>query len=90
MSSTLKEYFTIVCQSIISSDPDIRAAALEDISENSNIGPIIEWFYHFGYFLLSKDITYDCLTLRALDLIDTLESSPLGSANVSEKQVGVY
>lgn len=61
--------------------------ALKDISENPQIGPIIEWFYHFGYFLLMKDITYDCLTLSALDLIETLENSPLGSANVSEKQL---
>ncbi|KAJ8951505.1 hypothetical protein NQ318_000201 [Aromia moschata] len=34
-----------------------------------------------------KDITYDCLTLSALDLIETLENSPLGNMHVSEKQL---
>ncbi|CAH0559626.1 unnamed protein product [Brassicogethes aeneus] len=87
ISNQLKQYFTTVCQSVVSSDCKLRQTALKDISENPKIGPIIEWFYHFGYLLLSKDITYDCLTLRALELIDTLESSPLGSANVSEKQL---
>ncbi|KAJ8938604.1 hypothetical protein NQ314_011412 [Rhamnusium bicolor] len=86
-SQALKHYFATVCQSLISNNEDLSRMALKDISENSHIGPIIEWFYHFGYFLLMKDITYDCLTLRALDLIETLENSPLGSANVSEKQL---
>lgn len=86
-SPALKHYFTTVCKSVVSNDEELRKMALKDISENPQIGPIIEWFYHFGYFLLMKDITYDCLTLSALDLIETLENSPLGSANVSEKQL---
>ncbi|KAJ8984241.1 hypothetical protein NQ317_007473 [Molorchus minor] len=67
----LKHYFTVACQSIISTDEDLRKMALRDISENAHIGPITGWFYHFG----------------ALDLIETLENSPLGSENVSEKQL---
>lgn len=86
-SPALKHYFSTVCKSVISNDEELRKTALKDISENPQIGPIIEWFYHFGYFLLMKDITYDCLTTSALDLIETLENSPLGSANVSEKQL---
>ncbi|KAG5867704.1 hypothetical protein JTB14_017298 [Gonioctena quinquepunctata] len=86
-SQALKNYFTTVCQTVISNDEELRRMALKDISENPNIGPIMEWFYHFGYFLLMKDITYDCLTLCALDLIETLENSPLGSVTVSNKQL---
>ncbi|XP_018560794.1 uncharacterized protein LOC108903188 [Anoplophora glabripennis] len=86
-SPALKHYFTTICKSVVDSDEELRSMALKDISENPQVGAIIEWFYHFGYFLLMKDITYDCLTLSALDLIETLENSPLGSANVSEKQL---
>lgn len=76
-----------MCQMIVSSDIELRRMALTNIGENPRIGPIIEWFYNFGYILLSKDITYDCLTLRALDLIRVLESSPMCRIHVSEKQV---
>ncbi|KAJ8921583.1 hypothetical protein NQ315_010488 [Exocentrus adspersus] len=86
-SAALKNYFTVVCKSVVSSDEQLRKMALKDISENPRIGPVVEWLYRFGHFLLMKDITYDCFTLSALDLIETLENSPLGSANVSEKQL---
>jgi hypothetical protein len=87
ISKALKNYFTTMCQMIVSSDVEVRKMALTNIGENLRIGPITEWFYNFGYILLSKDITYDCLTLRALDLIKVLENSPTCRINVSEKQV---
>jgi hypothetical protein len=87
ISKALKNYFTTMCQMIVSSDVEVRKMALTNIGENLRIGPITEWFYNFGYILLSKDITYDCLTLRALDLIKVLENSPTCRINVSEKQL---
>lgn len=76
-----------MCHAVIDTDEEVRRLALKDISENPQNGPIMEWFYHFGYFLLMKDVTYDSLTLYALDLIETLENSPLGSTNVSVRQL---
>ncbi|CAH1174290.1 unnamed protein product [Phaedon cochleariae] len=86
-SQLLKNYFTTICHTVISEDVELRQMALRDISENPRIGPIIEWFYHFAYFLLIKNVTYDCLTDYALDLVETLENSPLGFSNVSEVQI---
>lgn len=86
-SSAFRNYFITMCHAIISNDQDTRRIALKNVSENPQIGPIMEWFYHFGYFLLMKDVTYDSLTLFALDLIETLENSPLGSTNVSVRQL---
>lgn len=83
----LKNYFNTMCHALISNDEEIRQMALKDISVNPQIGPIVEWFYHFGYFLLMKDIKYDSLTVYALILIETLENSPISSANVSVKQL---
>lgn len=83
----LTEYFEGMCEAIISNDEEIRNMALKDISENSSIGPITDWFYHFSYFLLMKDITYDCLTLRALQLLEVLENSPLPSLHIYGKQL---
>lgn len=71
----------------MSADVELKHAALKDISTNSCIGPVVEWFYNFCYILLSKDITYDSLTLSALDLIKSLEYSGIASLTVSEKQV---
>ncbi|KYB25878.1 uncharacterized protein LOC100142597 isoform X1 [Tribolium castaneum] len=87
LSKALKNYFSTMCQMVVSSDIEIRKMVLTNIGENPRIGPIIEWFYNFGYILLSKDITYDCLTLRALDLIRVLENSPMCRIHVSEKQL---
>lgn len=86
-NSAYRNYFITMCHAVISTDDDVRKIALKDISENPQNGPIMEWFYHFGYFLLMKDVTYDSLTLFALDLIETLENSPLGSINVSVRQL---
>ncbi|GJQ86778.1 hypothetical protein Trydic_g5572 [Trypoxylus dichotomus] len=86
-SKTLKNYFEITCLAIVSNDMAARNYALNDIKTNNFIGPIINWFYHFGYFLLSKDITYDCLTLSALSLINSLERNPVAALCVSEKQL---
>lgn len=104
-SSALKEYFTIACESIICVDAELRRIVLKDISENPDVGPILQWFYNFaylilvknikydsitlrdGYFLLVKDYSYDYLTQRSLELIETLENSPLSSANVSTKSL---
>ncbi|KAK4883214.1 hypothetical protein RN001_006533 [Aquatica leii] len=83
----LKQYFTIMCEAIVDKDEKIYQVALGDIKKNTSIGPIIEWFYHFGYFLLSKDITYDSLTLRALKLIKALEFNPVSSFIISDKQI---
>ncbi|KAL3278167.1 hypothetical protein HHI36_013508 [Cryptolaemus montrouzieri] len=83
----LVNYFRTISDAIISNDIDLRKMALQNISANPNIGPIIEWFYKLGYMLLSKDITYDSLTLYALDLLETLEMCPLGNAAVSENQL---
>lgn len=82
-----RNYFITICHAITNIDEEVRRLALKDISENPQNGPIMEWFYYFGYFLLMKDVTYDSLTLYALDLIDTLENSPLGSTNVSVRQL---
>lgn len=86
-STAYRNYFITMCHAIISNDVEVRRTALKDISQNPQIGPITEWFYHFGYFLLMKDVTYDSATLFALDLIETLENSPLGSTNVSVRQL---
>nr|XP_023030305.1 uncharacterized protein LOC111518176 [Leptinotarsa decemlineata] len=86
-SQALRNYFVTVCETVISNDEELRWMALKDISENPRIGPITDWFYNFGYLLLMKDITYDSFTLCALDLIETLENSPLSSSTVSVKQL---
>ncbi|KAK9747062.1 TATA box binding protein associated factor (TAF) [Popillia japonica] len=86
-SKTLKTYFEIMCLAIVSNDMTAQKFALTDIKTNNLIGPIIKWFYHFGYFLLSKDITYDCLTLSALSLINSLERNPVAPLCVCEKQL---
>lgn len=90
ISKELKVYFMLMCQAVVENDQEVRLTALKDISENHAIGPIIEWFYHFGYFLLSKDITYDSLTLFAFDLLEALESNPISALIVSDKQVTSY
>lgn len=77
----------MMCLAIVSNDTAAQKFALNDIKTNNFIGPIIKWFYHFGYFLLSKDITYDCLTFSALHLINSLEANPVASLSVCEKQV---
>ncbi|KAB0802231.1 hypothetical protein PPYR_04417 [Photinus pyralis] len=87
ISPNLKQYFIVMCEAIVSKDEKLYETALDNIKTNNNIGPIIEWFYHFGYLLLSKDITYDSLTMRALNLISKLELNPISSLIVSEKQI---
>ncbi|KAF5281206.1 hypothetical protein FQA39_LY17846 [Lamprigera yunnana] len=87
VSGALQHYFIVMCEAIVDKDEKIYQTALESIKTNRNIGPIIEWFYHFGYLLLSKDITYDSLTLRALELIRALELNPTSSFIVSDKQI---
>ena len=87
ISKPLRDYFETMCHSIVSKDSVVREFALRDIAQNNSIGQIVEWFYRFGYFLLSKDITYDCLTLSALSLIEALEKNPTAPLIVTEKQV---
>lgn len=87
VSKALRNYYTTMCQMVINKDAEVRKMALKNIGANPQIGAIIEWFYNFGYYLLSKDITYDCLTLNALDLITILENSCMCRINVSEKKV---
>lgn len=87
VSQPLKNYFTTMCQMSLNEDRELRHMALKNISINTHIGPIIEWFYNFGYILLSKDITYDSLTLRALELLTVLENSIFCRGNVSEQMV---
>ncbi|CAH1127209.1 unnamed protein product [Ceutorhynchus assimilis] len=84
---TLNEYFEAMCEAVISDHPHIRHVALLDISTNPSIGPITDWFYHFSYFLLIKDLTYDRLTMRALQLLEVLENSPLPSLHIYPKQL---
>lgn len=88
-SRSLKHYFETICNAVVSIDIELKHTALKDIITNSSIGPIVEWFYNFCYILLSKDITYDSLTLSALDLIKSLEYNKIASLTVSEKQVGI-
>lgn len=83
----LKHYFESMCNAIVSEETELRHIALRDIKTNCYIGPIVEWFYNFCYVLLSKDITYDSLTLSALDLLKSLEYSKIACLIVSEKQV---
>lgn len=64
--------------------------ALQNISSNPNIGPIINWYYKFGYLLLSKDVTYDSLTFYALDLIETVEMCTIGNTEANERQASCY
>lgn len=84
---TLTEYFETMCESVISDNEEVRHMALKDISTNASIGTITNWFYHFGYLLLTKDVTYDCLTMRALQLLEVLENSPLPSIHIYPKQL---
>lgn len=88
-SHCLKYYFKIISAAIVNKDMDIRKMALQNISSNPHIGPIINWFYKFGSILLSKNV-YDSLTLYAVDLIEILEMSPLGSTDASGRQVYKY
>ncbi|XP_019769328.1 uncharacterized protein LOC109543853 isoform X2 [Dendroctonus ponderosae] len=81
------EYFQTMCEAVVSESEEIRQMALLDISTNPNIGRITDWFYHFSYFLLTKNVTYDHLTMRALHLLETLENSPLSSMHVYGKQL---
>lgn len=80
-------YFTAMCHTLISNTPQQRQEALRDVRCNAHIGPIVNWFYHFGYFLLSKDITYVSLTMSALQLIEALESNPIARQQVGEKEL---
>ncbi|CAG9856501.1 unnamed protein product [Phyllotreta striolata] len=86
-SPALKNYFVSACQSLTGSDEELRDMVLKDISENPQVGQIAQWFYHFAYFLLINNITFDSLTVVALDLVETLENSPLNSVSVSTKQL---
>ncbi|KAF5308628.1 hypothetical protein FQR65_LT06089 [Abscondita terminalis] len=87
VSAHLKQYFMIMSEAIVDKDDKIYQTAIRDVKKNTSIGPVIEWFYHFGYLLLSKDITYDSLTLRALELIKALEFNPIAALTVSDKQI---
>ncbi|XP_076252106.1 SAGA factor-like TAF6 [Rhynchophorus ferrugineus] len=79
-------YFQTICEIIVGNNEDLRHQALLDISVNSNIGPVTDWFYNFCYFLLMKE-TYPDLSLKALELLQVLENSPLSSLHVSGKQL---
>lgn len=85
----LRNYFETVCKAVLSSNRETRQLALRNLQSNCSIGPIAQWFYHFGYFLLSKDITYDCLTLSALQLIKALEENCVAPQIVSERQLSL-
>ncbi|XP_066156418.1 uncharacterized protein [Euwallacea fornicatus] len=86
---TFTDYFEGMCEAIISDSEEIRHIALRDISTNTAIGPITNNFYHFAYFLLTKDVTYDRLTMRALHLLEVLENSPLTSMHIYSKQLNL-
>lgn len=83
----LKNYFKIICQSVTSYSLNLRQHALQDIRENPKIGPIIDWFYHFAYLLLSNHFKNEFLTLRALDIIQAVEQNPIGGLSASENMV---
>lgn len=85
----LRNYFTAICHAVVDKDEDVRRAALVDIRTNGQIGPVVEWFYSFGFFLLRKDTSYSCLPLWGLDLIEALESNYLGPLSASELQVSI-
>nr|CAI5849016.1 unnamed protein product [Callosobruchus analis] len=85
--ASLKKFFNTACRALVSNNEKLWKLALRTISENPRVGPITEWFYHFGYFLLMKDIS--TMSLRALYLIETLENSPLSSTLVSIKQLNL-
>ncbi|KAL1488435.1 hypothetical protein ABEB36_014908 [Hypothenemus hampei] len=78
------EYFQNICQAVISDNEELRYMALRDVSTNSSIGPITDWFYHFSYFLLT-DLTYHQFTTRILHFVEILENSPLPSLNIYGK-----
>ncbi|XP_018321292.1 uncharacterized protein LOC108734301 isoform X2 [Agrilus planipennis] len=82
-----RNYYVTLCNSVIDNRKDIREMALKDLRENTKIGPFCEWFYQFGYSLLSKDITYNSLTLYALRLIEALEANPIAPQSVSEARL---
>lgn len=86
-NETFNDYFETMCTAVISDNDEIRRIALIDISTNPSIGPITDWFYHFSYFLLTKNVTYDRFTMRALQLLEVLENSPLPSLHVYAKQL---
>ncbi|XP_030752325.1 uncharacterized protein LOC115879568 [Sitophilus oryzae] len=85
-TQTFTNYFKVMCKSLVSNNEELRRMALKDISENASIGPITNWFYNFSYFIL-KDIKYESLTLKILQLLEVLENSPLPSLQVSTKQL---
>lgn len=86
-SKHLKNYFTVMCQSLVSKDSDVLKLALQDLTENNHIGPIIDWFYRFAYLLLSYHFSCDFLTLNALSIIEALEMNPVADITVYDKQV---
>ncbi|XP_050296588.1 uncharacterized protein LOC126736323 [Anthonomus grandis grandis] len=86
-NEAFREYFETMCDAIICDKKKIRHIALIDIATNPHIGPITDWFYNFSYFLLTKDLTYDRLTVRALHLLEVLENSALRSLHIKQKQL---
>ncbi|XP_022913309.1 uncharacterized protein [Onthophagus taurus] len=84
-TEVMRNYFKTMCSAIVSNNQELSQYALNDIKQNTHIGPITDWFYHFGYLLLSKDITYDSLTTSALSLIKCLEQNQIAILSVSEK-----
>lgn len=86
----MKNYFEIICQSVVSPNINVRHSALQDIRENPKIGLIIDWFYRFAYLLLSNHFMNEFLTLRAIDIIQAVEQNPIAGLSVSENMVCIY
>lgn len=87
VSETLKKYFKTICDSLVGNEQRTKLIALHDVESNCQIGRIIDWFYNFAYFLLSRHSSCEQLTICALSLIESLEANPTTDLSVSEKQV---
>lgn len=83
----MQNYFRTICQAVADKDEEVRKMALVEVRSNFRIGPIVEWFYWFGFFLLRKDTTSICLPLWGLDLIEALEMNQIGPMSATELQV---
>lgn len=87
VSKQMQNYFTTICQAVADKDEEVRNMALAEVRSNCRIGPIVEWFYWFGFFLLRKDTTSSSLPLWGLDLIEALEMNHIGPMSATELQV---
>lgn len=90
VSQSLKNYFRTICLYVVSTQIDKRKMALNNLSENTRIGPIVGWFYRFSYLIMSTHFTCDYLFTCAVNIILALQKNFIANITVTEKQVSFF